>query len=360
MKPQLKIIVTYYIISFNEVRISGDFCCHKGVFMKLKNISLMNIFMCFCVVVIHLTSMPVSTLSHDSKWFVVFHAINSFLRFAVPAFVFLSGFKLYNRYKNEKIDLKKFYLSRFKKIILPYVICYTIYYLYFLSKGWIEAKSYFSGLVLGNLSAQFYYIIFTIQLYLLFPLIIKVFKKYPQITLFGSLLITVFFFQFLKYEYSHLLFTSWLVYFIFGMYIASVKKEKINLKSFALETIVFIISSVFVILSQYKSLASNISFDYYASLFIVYAIYGSIFFLDVFSLITKENSKFQDGIIKLFDANTYDIFLYHILFINICQYDLLSGRELSIGTQFAVTTVFTGVLIVLWCLTKNGLHKITK
>ena len=328
--------------------------------MKLKNISLMNIFMCFCVVMIHLTSMPVSSLNHESKWFVVFSAINSFLRYAVPAFVFLSGYKLYNRYKDEKIDLKKFYLSRIKKIVLPYIICYTIYYLYFLNKGWIEASSYFRGLLLGNLSAQFYYIIFTIQLYLLFPLIIKIFKKAPQVTLFASLLITLAFFQFSKFEYAYLLFTSWLVYFIFGMYVARVKKEKVNLKCFTLEAIIFIVCSILVIISQYRAAISNVSFEYYGSLFIVYALYGSVFFLDLFNIVGKRESKLQDGIIRLFDANTYDIFLYHILFMNICQYEFLSGKNLSLGAQFAITTVFTGVLIILWCLTKNCLHKFKK
>ena len=330
--------------------------------MKLKNISLMNIFMCFCVVAIHLTSLPIEAYPVQGTWFKIFFAINRMVRFAVPAFVFLSGYKLFNRYKDENIDLKKFYLSRLKKIVLPYVICYTIYYLYFYNKGWLGEITYFKGLFLGELSAQFYYIIFTVQLYLLFPLFIKVFKRFPQATLFASLLVSLTFKQFLAFQYSYLLFFEWLVYFIFGMYIAKFKPEKVNIKSFAVESIIFIISTILVVITQYRGSVLNIAFEYYASLFIIYAIYGSVFFFDLFTLVSKEDSKLQNGLIKLFDANTYYIFLYHIMFMNICQFKIIPNInvELTNGTKFVVISVFTLLCIVVLSIVGNCLHKFKK
>ncbi len=116
--------------------------------MKIKSVSLMNIFMCFCVVLIHLTSYPVLNLDKNGIWFKIFFLANTFVRFCVPCFVFLSGYKLYNKYKDSKIELKKFYLSRLKKIVIPYVLCYVIYFLYFYSKSWVSKDTFFKGLIM--------------------------------------------------------------------------------------------------------------------------------------------------------------------------------------------------------------------
>ena len=181
--------------------------------MKLKNVSLMNIFMCFCVVAIHLTSYPVTNFDQNSIWFKVVFIINRMVRFAVPCFVFLSGYKLQRRYDEKDINIKEFYLKRIKKIIIPYIICYTAHFLYFYSKEWVTKESFFSGLITGSLSAQFYFVIFIVQLYLLFPLIKKAFDNRPFVLLAIAMLSTIVFNQFIDLENSYLLFTSWFLYY---------------------------------------------------------------------------------------------------------------------------------------------------
>ena len=99
--------------------------------MNLKHINLMNVFLCFSVIGIHLTADVVLNLQKDSIWYLLFFIINKFLTFAVPAFIFLSGFKLYNKYKECNINLKKFYEGRIKKIIFPYFIAYLIYFTFY-------------------------------------------------------------------------------------------------------------------------------------------------------------------------------------------------------------------------------------
>ena len=99
--------------------------------MKLKHINLMNVFLCFSVIAIHLTADPVLHLRKDSIWYLLFFIINKLLTFAVPAFIFLSGFKLYSKFKDAKFDCTKFYIGRTKKIILPYLIAYSIYFLFY-------------------------------------------------------------------------------------------------------------------------------------------------------------------------------------------------------------------------------------
>ena len=123
--------------------------------MKIKSISLMSVFMCFCVVLIHLTSFPVMEFEKGTSLYNVIYTINMFLRFAVPCFVFLSGYKLYNRYENEKIDLKKFYFGRIKKIVIPYLLSYTIYFMYFYMKNWVKENDYLLGLCTRKYSSTF-------------------------------------------------------------------------------------------------------------------------------------------------------------------------------------------------------------
>ena len=80
--------------------------------MKLKEINLMNVILCFSVVMIHLTSSPLAVLRKDSILYLIIFIINKGLCFCVPAFIFLSGFKLYSKYKEEKIDVKKFFARK--------------------------------------------------------------------------------------------------------------------------------------------------------------------------------------------------------------------------------------------------------
>lgn len=75
-----------------------------------KGITLMNMLLCFCVVAIHLTSIPLSQLAPDSFAYILVFAANKVMCFSVPAFIFLSGFKLYSGYGNRKMNLGKFYL----------------------------------------------------------------------------------------------------------------------------------------------------------------------------------------------------------------------------------------------------------
>lgn len=134
-----------------------------------KGITLMNMLLCFCVVAIHLTSIPLSQLAPDSFAYILVFAANKVLCFSVPAFIFLSGFKLYSGYGNRKMNLGKFYLRRVTKIVIPYVIAVLVFFVYFYAKKWVVAASLPEYIFLGTLVAHFYYVVIAVQLYVLFP-----------------------------------------------------------------------------------------------------------------------------------------------------------------------------------------------
>lgn len=109
--------------------------------------------------------------------------IDVFSQFAVPLFIFISGFVLYLKY-NGKYSLKHFYKNRFLRIIPPYLIFTTIY-LFYLPLGYalvygnvpvypsileIVSAFLFAG---GYFHLWFFLII--IELYLFYPLLEKIY-----------------------------------------------------------------------------------------------------------------------------------------------------------------------------------------
>ncbi|MFE5319790.1 acyltransferase [Paenibacillus sp. NPDC056579] len=94
-------------------------------------------------------------------------------KFAVPMFIFITGLVLFYNYTS-KVSCGSFLLKRCKDIILPYAIWSVIYALVFgdLSSGfWIESKQVVMDLFTGKASYHLWYVVMSIQLYLLFPLI---------------------------------------------------------------------------------------------------------------------------------------------------------------------------------------------
>ena len=187
---------------------------------KFKEIPLMNSFLCFCVVMVHLTSDPVENLTFGTFWHTIIYITNRVLWFSVPAFLFLSGLKLYNKYTDIKIDLRRFYAGRLKKIVVPYVICVLVYFLYFFGKGWADVKSLPKYILLGTLVSHCYYIVIAVQAYIIFPLLKKVFDSFPRTVTFAALICSVVFVQFWRFEYTDRFLGTYLFYFVFGMFFA--------------------------------------------------------------------------------------------------------------------------------------------
>ena len=328
--------------------------------MRLKNISLMSIFMCFGVIAIHITSYIIDNPEIGSNHYNAGFLINQFFRFAVPCFVFLSGYKLYSKYKNEKINVKDFYLGRLKKIVIPYIICFTIYFLYYYFKGWITLADFSKELITGGIAAHFYYIIFSIQLYLLFPFILWLFEKHPNIALAISLIITAITNVMIHFEYDHIIFSFWLLYFVFGMYVSKYEKEKINKKSFVFYTIGFAIFSALAIYSKYLTDVLKMDFSYYLPIFIIWSIFSMVFWLNLFKMVSNGEHKIQDKIISFFEPNTYYIYLYHVLFIAIAKYDIFNKQELTQKQVFWAQFGFTVLLVLIMCFGLNLGRKMIK
>ncbi len=185
------------------------------------------------------------------------------------------------------------------------------------------------------------------------------FDKNPTACLVISAISTALINQIFTFENYHLTFFAWILYFVFGMYFSKYEKKDVSFKWLLIEGIAFLVTSIAVIYTQYMSANYKISFDYYASLFIVYSMIASVFFMNKFKFMEREN-KVQNFIINFFDKNTYLIFLYHCLFISIAQNDVINVQNPPVKNVFLAEFCVTGASILVMCIVFNMIRKLKK
>ncbi|MCR8657346.1 acyltransferase [Paenibacillus endoradicis] len=166
---------------------------------SIPQLSIVRAIAILGVLSIHSTSVAVSTGMIDSSWFFLYNFANIFLKFGTTTFIFLSSFVLFYNYYNRPLTGKlvtSFYKKRLMYIIVPYV-SFSLFY--FILKLYLYPESYplifgngFSfgemmsalgdRLMHGTAHTHLYFVYISIQFYLLFPLFLWFFKKYPKLT----------------------------------------------------------------------------------------------------------------------------------------------------------------------------------
>lgn len=321
---------------------------------ELQEIKLMNVVLCLSVVMIHLTASPLGTLRKDSIWFFVIFLINKGLCFCVPAFLFLSGFKLYQKYQGEKINLKTFWYGRIKKIVVPYIIAFLVYFLYYFLKSWINLKELPQYFFLGTLVAHFYYIVIAIQAYFIFPWIQKGFRKWDKLLLIVSLLSTILFQNFIYFPYSDRAIVSYLFYFVLGMFLAKYPQW---IQKFKKEyCMVFGIIAVLHILFSYLSIIGKMQYRGAPLINIIYVIFAILVLYNSCAWITKKIKK-EKILLERINQNSYLIYLYHILLLQILQNEIFCYLNLSIKYQFIFSCMVIYCVIVIFSMAKKPPHR---
>jgi len=322
---------------------------------RFSEITLMNAFLCFAVVIIHLTSSPLSALTGGSVPHLLVFFVNKVLCFSVPSFIFLSGFKLYAKFGDGKVDVWKFYKGRLTKIIVPYLISVAVYFLYFLNKGWVAVSDLPEYYFLGTLVAHFYYVIIAVQLYLLFPIIKYLFDKIPVAVTLVSLASTVIFGQFLFFTYSDRFFGTYIFYFVLGMVFARYKPfEKIKRLGAVSVAAWAVMTAVHMSLSYFSNIG-RITYNFAGVVNIVYVITAIFAMYGVFIILGN-----QKGILNyasVIGGVSYEVYLYHILAIFLLQYDVYPRYSFSVSEMLLISTVTVFVLIHVFAYTMNYLHR---
>ncbi|MDN2452255.1 acyltransferase [Lactobacillus sp. UCMA15818] len=184
----------------------------------LYEVDLMRCIFIFGVLANHVTSAFIASLSTNSIPQLVLLMTHLLLHFTRMGFMFVTGLVLFLQYyKKEQVNYLTFWYKRYKGSGVPYLF-WNGFFLIFVAiaagtglsfSSW--AAAWYSALIHGN-QFYMYYILVTFQLYLIFPLLIKFFKKFTNyhLLIFSiSALIQLFFLIWTKYIYPEMNHDNW-------------------------------------------------------------------------------------------------------------------------------------------------------
>lgn len=157
---------------------------------RIDEINLVRAFAIIGVLMVHSTSNAVSE-TVQSSFFAFYNFANIFFKFGTPTFILLSSLVLFYNYYDRPLDkslIAGFYKKRLLYILLPYLLFSTGYFL-LLHVLYYPARpigdtltSYFTKLLTGKAYAHLYFVFISVQFYVLFPLLLYLFKKRPALT----------------------------------------------------------------------------------------------------------------------------------------------------------------------------------
>lgn len=340
--------------------------------LKKNEISFLNVLFCLLVIFIHIASAPVSGLSRDSMKYVIFFVPWRLSAFVVQGFIFLSAMKMFLKLP-QKTNYKKYYLSRIKKIILPYVLAVLVFYIYFVNREYFpfRVQDFFGYVLKGDLVSHFYFVIIIAQFYLLRPfwkfIVLRVKENgrlqiiITAVSLILSIWCAKYLPEFLKekigieFAYNDRIFTTYLIYWVWGMF-AGINydyfKENIQKRK-----IIYFIYPVMAVIEAYFAYRSftGAHIPYVEDIHFLYCISAIIFW---FSMGTKISDKILDiTLFKKINGASYYIYLIHPLFIFEIDEGMRSVGVVSTESTFAIRGIVTYFGAITLCIVYTEIKK---
>jgi probable poly-beta-1,6-N-acetyl-D-glucosamine export protein len=278
---------------------------------------------------------------------IVYMSVNVFSGFAVPLFICISGFVLYNKYP-ENIDLKKFYQKRLVSILPPYIIFSTVYlileHLRFVDR---DMPTIVYKYLTGGWNYSYWFIILIIEFYLLYPAIIRLYHycdargKSSHLLLIAYLVAVIYATFFVSdvlilggTAASFLLiatkFLGYLVYFMVGIIVRSryedLLRTPVSRTSLCCMSVPLLCGTVIGIITCFHA---DFTFDITRILPVIgnywdwltaaiFPLYFMIIFALWFSvaLHMASNKTAVSGLLERVGHNSFGIFLVHLLFLD--------------------------------------------
>jgi surface polysaccharide O-acyltransferase-like enzyme len=206
-----------------------------GNIERLQEFDLLRSVATLTVIGIHVTAAYVYT----SVWGCL---ANQFARFAVPLFIIMSGFLLFNADLHQhSFSTQGFYRKRFRKILWPYFI-WSLFYCCLTGLMGADRLATLLRLPLqliwGTAYYHLYFVVIVIQLYLLYPLLYRWLLRSPRLCMLAALILTFSCQTILNMQalgqlalpqqlnsFYLVFFPVWIFFFVFGMAAAMYKKS---------------------------------------------------------------------------------------------------------------------------------------
>lgn len=323
---------------------------------RVSEIDVLKGIAIIAVLTIHTTSNAVVTLEKSSLSYILFTSINRLAQFAVPAFIFASAMLLTYNY-SDKLDIGVFYKKRFKNVIFPYISWIVIYGAYLVVRYHMPLKSILTvqNLLLGGMFYHMYFIVIIVQLYLLFPLLLYLYKLINKNIY--TVVISIVLLQiadillFRHLGNSSVLFITYISFFVAGMYIGD--NIKTWIKNHTLEGIISLIISIilgylFVRISFLSFAGKAVNDDLYNLHWYTYTLMASIFFMALSTPILKLH--YLSMILIKAGKLSFGIYLMHPLVLDILTHLLKTGKPIIFDIYIIIE--FIVILIISYIITK--------
>lgn len=296
---------------------------------RIYEISVLNVILCLLVVFIHASSAPVTSYNPGSLQYALVLIPWRLAAFVVQGFVFLGGLRLFLGDKRQ-LDYGKFYISKIKRVIIPYILWVLVYYAYFLLKGYFtfNINNLLKYIVVGDLVSHLYFVVIIVQFFILAPLwSVMVKKTKPLVAIIISLVIMVAFGMYLPkiismispgtvFRRNDRLFTTYLFYWVAGCF-AGMNYEGFKNLLNKYKKLILSAFIVFAILNggiTYYSFSNYIHLQWLEYIHIAYCIIAVLFFFQLATKV-KEGTGKLTTFLKHIDRSSYYIYLSHVLFI---------------------------------------------
>ncbi|MFC4402951.1 acyltransferase [Gracilibacillus xinjiangensis] len=153
---------------------------------SLDEIQLARAFAIIAVLLVHSSSSGITAVEPSSILYPIYNFFNIAGKLGTPTFIMLSSFVLFYNYYPRATTwdlMKRFYVKRLKFILVPYLVFSALYfcikwYIYYDYPTIGDAFARFAELTaLGKAHPHLYFVFISVQLYILFPLLLLLFKK---------------------------------------------------------------------------------------------------------------------------------------------------------------------------------------
>ncbi len=298
------------------------------------------------VIFIHVSGEAVTTLTRPSLPLFAMYVPWKLASFAVPGFIFAAGMK--QMLSSTRHGYFSYLGKRLLHVVLPYVIWNVVYYAYYVLNDYYEFSlgQLLRSILVGDMSAQFYFVVIIVQFYLLRPLWTLIVDRYHPLPVLGiAFIVTLICGNYIPFWFSDRLFVAYPIYWLCGCYAAkyydsftaTLKKRKIEVIA------VFAFFASCLVLFTYLTFIQKVFFGFLGILQIAYSI-SAICAVYLVCLYIPELKA-----IKLIDSASYGIYLMHCLVLIVTDNLLDKFGVVSIKLDFIIKTAAVYVISLTVC-----------
>lgn len=328
---------------------------------RIYEIDILKGIAIIAVLIIHTTSNAVVQLNKSSLSYIIFTVVNRLSQFAVPAFIFASAMLLMYNY-GDGCDWKLFYKRRLKNVLMPYAVWTIIYgaYLHIVHHVPLRSILTIKNLLFGGMFYHLYFIVIIVQLYLIFPVLLYVYRYIGKniytvvlsIVLFQIVDVLAYRYFISKFlQYSSYLFITYISFILAGMYVGENIREwgkyyhKKLLNSFFA---VIVFGYLFVGISLKVFANKRVDSNLYNIYYYVFTLVASLFF---FALSTKIlNYHALSGLLANTGKLSFGIYLSHPLFLDVVNHFFNTGNQYLYDIYIIITFIIIYVVSYIFAM----------